>query len=110
MRHERPEKPTLKVVMQYRSGQSKIYEIENAGTMVDVHVSPRESSENAGDWLVQAHSSRASDAVVIAEWGATRAEALREVGRTWTAKAGVLGLPAFDWDAVATLLLSVRAI
>jgi hypothetical protein len=35
---------------------------------------------------------------------------LKEVSRQWTATGTNLGLPAFDWDAVTTLLSTVRAV
>ena len=104
----------LRVTMQYRSGNGKVYELENAGLMLNVHVSPFAPADAPADasseWLVEAHSSRAADAVVIAERAATRAEALREVGRRWAASADANKLPSFDWNAVESVLQSVRAL
>jgi hypothetical protein len=99
--------------MQYHSRNAMVYELETAGVMLDVHVSSEPSGASvdaAGQWLVGAQSSRDRDAVVISERAATRAEALRLVGQTWTACASSRNLPTFDWTAVEKVLLSVRAI
>jgi hypothetical protein len=99
-----------KVTMQYRSTHGRVYELESAGVMLDVHVTQQQASEKPGEWLVAAQSGRTADAVVIAETAITRTEALRKVGCAWVAQAPELGLPAFDWTAVTNALLSVRAI
>jgi hypothetical protein len=96
--------------MQYRSGAGKVFELESAGKMLDVHVTPREAPDSAGEWLVAAHDRRGGGAVVIAEWGATRSEALDKVSRTWVAQMGERNLNAFDWAAVTNTLLAIRAI
>jgi hypothetical protein len=74
-----------------------------------VRVCPRASPSDAGEWRVEAHAGR-RDAAVISQWGATRIEALREVGRVWGSSASAHGYPMFDWEAVAEALLAVRAI
>ena len=103
--------PLCKVTMQYRCGAGKVFELENAGgKMLDVHVTPRDATGGAGEWLVAAHDRRSGDAVVIAEWGATRSEALDKVSRTWVAQMSAQNLSAFDWTAVTNTLLAIRAI
>jgi hypothetical protein len=92
--------------MQYRSGAGKVFELESAGKMLDVHV----TSDDAGGWLVAAHDRRGTDAVVISESGATRGEALDKVSRTWVAQMSERNLNAFDWAAVTSTLLAIRAI
>jgi hypothetical protein len=47
---------------------------------------------------------------VITGWGSTRAEALSEAIRSWTAEAPALGLPVFDWKIVTDALTAVRAV
>ncbi len=98
--------------MQYRSGAGKVFELESAGKMLDVHVTPRgsEAASGAGEWLVAAHDRRGGGAVVISEWGATRSEALDKVSRTWVEKMSEQNLSAFDWVAVTSTLLAIRAI
>ena len=102
--------PLCKVTMQYRSGAGKVFELESAGKMLDVHVTPREIPGNAREWLVSAHDRRSGDAVVIAESGATRGEALDKVSRTWVAQMSEHNLTAFDWAAVTSTLQAIRAI
>ena len=96
--------------MQYRSGAGKVFELESAGKMLDVHVTPRQDVDGDGEWRVTAQDRRGGDAVVIAEWGATRSEALDKVSRAWVAQMRERNLTAFDWAAVSSTLLAIRAI
>jgi hypothetical protein len=110
---ERAEPNALRITMQYHSRKGMVYELEKAGITLDVHVAPEQTGESfdaTGQWLVGAQSSRDGDAVVITERAATRMEALRRVGQTWTACARERNLPLFDWSAVEKALLSVRAL
>lgn len=50
------------------------------------------------------------DGVVIADFAATKSEALGKVALLWAEREVELGLPVFDWAAVAAALLAVRAI
>jgi hypothetical protein len=96
--------------MQYRSGAGKVFELESAGKILDVHVIPGQAADNPGEWRVTAQDRRGGDATVIAEWGATRSEALDKVSRTWVAQMSERNLSAFDWAAVTNTLLAIRAI
>ncbi len=110
---ERAEPNALRITMQYHSGKGMVYELEKAGLTLDVRVALDQTGESfdvAAQWLVGAQSSRDLDAVVITERAATRMEALRLVGQTWTACARERNLPLFDWSAVEKVLLSVRAL
>jgi len=100
--------PLCKVTMQYRSGAGKVFELESAGQMLDVHVTPREDA--AGQWQVAAHDRRSAGAVVISESGATRSEALEKVSRAWAEQMTERNLTPFDWIAVTSTLQSIRAI
>ncbi len=96
--------------MQYRSGAGKVFELESAGKLLDVHVTPRQESDTAGEWRVTAQDRRGGDATVITEWGATRGEALEKVSRAWVEQMGARNLSAFDWVAVTQTLQAIRAI
>ena len=102
--------PLCKVTMQYRSGAGKVFELESAGKMLDVHVTPRQETDNDGEWRVTAQDRRGGDATVIAEWGATRGEALEKVSRAWVEQMSERNLSAFDWVAVTKTLQAIRAI
>ena len=102
--------PSCKVTMQYRSGAGKVFELESAGQMLDVHVTPCEGSDSADQWRVAAHDRRSAGAIVISESGATRAEALEKVSRSWVEQMRDRNLSAFDWIAVASTLHAIRAI
>jgi hypothetical protein len=96
--------------MQYRSGAGKVFELESAGRLLDVHVTPRQKSDNGGEWHVTAQDRRGGDATIIAEWGATRGEALEKVSRAWVEQMSARNLSPFDWVAVTKTLLAIRAI
>lgn len=102
--------PLCKVTMQYRSGAGKVFELESAGKLLDVHVSPRDESGAAGEWRVTAQDRRGGNATVITEWGATKGEALEKVSRTWVEQMSERNLSAFDWVAVTQTLQAIRAI
>jgi len=98
--------------MQYRSGAGKVFELESAGKMLDVHVTPDEASDaaSAAHWRVAAHDRRTEGAIVISETGATRGEALEKVSRAWAEQMNERNLTPFDWIAVTSTLQAIRAI
>ena len=102
--------PLCKVTMQYRSGAGKVFELESAGKLLDVHVTPRQEADPDGQWRVTAQDQRGGGATVISEWGATRGEALEKVSRTWVEQMSERNLSAFDWVAVTKTLQAIRAI
>ena len=103
-------KETLKITDQFRDRRGMVYDLKCEGIRLTVCVSPRENDMDLGDWRVEARATQGPEAEVVAEWGATRIEALRAVGRTWTSKPQANGLPTFDWEAVARVLTEVRAV
>ena len=105
-----PPEPLCKVTMQYREGAGKVFELESAGKLLDVRVTPRQEPENGGEWQVTAQDRRGGDAIVIGEWGATKGEALAKVSRAWAEQMTERNLGAFDWTAVTNTLLAIRAI
>ena len=102
--------PLCKVTMQYRSGAGKVFELESAGHLLDVRVTPREATGTASAWDVAAQDRRSAGAVVISECGATRGEALEKVSRTWVEQMTERNLTPFDWPAVTRTLQAIRAI
>jgi hypothetical protein len=99
-----------RVTSQYRSRDGFVYELESDGTVLTVHISRGAALDDSGDWRVAVHNGRGADVFVVAESAPTGTEALRRVGRSWAEKAFELRLPRFDWDAIAKVLLAVRAI
>ena len=87
-----------------------VYDLVAEGHRLTVSIFQRENPEEPGDWRIEARASRADEAIVVSQWGPSRGEALKSVGTSWTARAKADALPSFDWDAVAKLLESVRAI
>ena len=87
-----------------------VYDLSAEGHRLTVSIFQRENPQEPNDWRIEARASRADEAIVVAEWGKSRADALKSVGAAWTARALNDNLPNFDWEAVAKLLDSVRAI
>jgi hypothetical protein len=102
--------PPMRVVTQYRSRRTMVYELEFNGVVFDIHVTPRETDASPGDWCVEVRTSHAADAVSLLQWGPTRAEALAGLAREWGSQTVERRLPICDWEAVAQVLTAVKAI
>ena len=100
----------LRITQQFRSGRSMVYDLRGKAGRLTVRVSASQEDDIAAGWRIEASTSNAPEAVVVAEHGPTRADALREVGRSWLEKRAAHDLPLFDWDAVARAMTAVRAI
>lgn len=87
------------------------YGLECEGVYMTLVMSPRSSDSDPSDWRVEARAKRAlQEDVIEVEWGPTRIEALRAVGRTWDVNARTHGLRVFKWEDVARVLNEVRAL
>jgi hypothetical protein len=73
-------------------------------------LSPRENEADEADWCAEGRIGAEPHPRVLREWGATRTDALLELGRTWASREAADRLPTFDWDAVASELDAVRAL
>ena len=100
----------LKITNQFRSKNGFVYDFKLLETRMSLNISPRESDADEGDWRVDAQVRRSSDSVVITGWGATRADAVADVGRSWASKSSELQFPTYERDAVVKMLSQVRAL
>ena len=107
---EKADPDALKITNQFRSRNGFVYDLKCRGVRLTLNIGQRQNPSDPGEWCVDACVNAPPQATPIGAWGATRIDALREVGRLWAASAGDLGLPMFDWDAVATALSGVRAV
>jgi hypothetical protein len=100
------------ITNQFRSPTGMVYELKCSTSRLTIRTCPRSSPADAGEWCVEASARLAPKAepVALAEWGATRDDALRDVARAWQRSARQLGLPAIDWESVTEALTAVRAI
>ena len=81
---ERPVDPnTLRITNQFRSRDGMVYDMRGHGTHLTVVVTPSSNERDLGAWRVQART-HVADTPSIEEWGPTRIEAVRAVGRAWT--------------------------
>lgn len=103
-------KDALKITDQSRDRNGMVYDLKAEGNRLIVRIFPRENPQDENEWRIEARVSSAPEATVVTQWGATRADALREVGKVWVSLAPEQGLPTFDWDAVAVALNAVRAL
>jgi hypothetical protein len=107
---ERDEK-AVRITDQFRSGDAMVYDLRGTAGRLTLRVTGRGGDEGPPtEWRIEASTSTSPDAVVVAERGATRAEALRAVGRSWDEKRVARNLPSFDWESVARAMAAVRAI
>lgn len=105
------DKDALRITNQCRVTGGMTYGLKCEGVLLTLVVSPRASEHDEGEWRVEAKAKRATDEPFLAaEWGPTRIEALRAVGRAWDANVPRHGLGMFDWEAVARVLQEVRAV
>jgi hypothetical protein len=99
---------TLRITNQFHSKGSMVYDLREGGARLTVVVTQRASADDRDEWRVQARTGGQPDAPHVEEWGPTKIDALRAVGKTWESPAS--GLPRFDWEAVVRALLAVRAV
>jgi hypothetical protein len=101
----------LRITQQFRSGEAMVYDLRSRAGRLTLRVSGRGGDEGPPtEWRIEASTSTSPSAVAVAEWGPTRADALRAVGRSWGEKRLAGNLPVFDWESVARALSAVRAI
>jgi cold-inducible RNA-binding protein len=99
----------VKIAQQFREAKNMAYELDCAGTPLVVRVFPPESDES-DEWRIEASTSKAADAPVVAASSRVRTSALGEVAKSWRERADELALPTVDWDAIAISLTAVRGI
>jgi hypothetical protein len=110
MTSERDE-DAVRITQQFRSRDAMIYDLRGGAGRLTLRVTGRGGGAGPPtEWRIEASTSSSPDAVVVAELGATRAEALRAVGRSWNDKRLANNLPSFDWESVARAMAAVRAI
>ena len=105
------EEDAMRITQQFRARDAMVYDLRGSAGRLTLRITGR--AENDGpptEWRIEASTSSSPDAVVVAEGGATRAEALRSVGRSWNESRLAHNLPSFDWDSVARAMAAVRAI
>ena len=101
----------IRITQQFRSRDAMVYDLRGTAGRLTLRVTGSGGGEGPPTaWRIEASTSTSPDAVVVAERAATRAEALRAVGRSWNEKRLASNLPSFDWDSVARAMAAVRAI
>jgi hypothetical protein len=101
--------PAPKITTQYRSKLTMVYELESRGFGFEIRIS-RAGGDAEPAWHVEAHNGFGDEVIVLAAEGATASDALSAVARSWRATGGARGLVDLDWEAVARVLGSVRAL
>jgi hypothetical protein len=98
------------VVTQYHSAGEMVYELTTDDASLDIRVSSQALDSGERSWHVSAQPGRLPDAVQLSDFAPTKAEALGKVAALWVEREAELGLPRFDWKAVAAALAAVRGI
>ncbi len=110
MTSERDEE-SVRITQQFRARGAMVYDLRGSAGRLTLRVTGRGGGdEPPTEWRIEASTSSSPDAVVVAEAGTTRADALRAVGRSWNEKRVANNLPSFDWESVARARAAVRAI
>jgi hypothetical protein len=99
----------VKMTRQLRERCHVKYELDHDGTPLAIRMYPTDDGGGEAMWRVEATSSRAGDAIIMAS-AVTRTEALEQVGRSWREHEAPLHLPVFDWKAIVQFMAAVRAI
>jgi len=97
-----------KITVQYRTKRGKVYELQSSADALSLHFSLDAAPPGSGSWHIEAHSRGESSPPPVDGWGATPAEALKDVARAWNAQSPLHA--DFDWEAVAKELHGVRAL
>jgi hypothetical protein len=103
-------KHALKLTNQFRNGRGMVFAFRYNKEKLTLCLSPRENEMDAEDWCAEARTGPEPRPLIVREWGPTRADALRQLGRSWASRADADSLPVFDWEAVASELNAVRAL
>jgi hypothetical protein len=102
---------SIRITQQFRSREAMVYDLRGAAGRLTLRVTGTGGEDGPPtEWCIEAATSSNPDAVVVTERAATRAEALRAVGRTWDEKPLASNLPTIDWESVARAMAAVRAI
>ncbi|HEY1695235.1 MAG TPA: hypothetical protein VGG39_23870 [Polyangiaceae bacterium] len=105
------EEGAIRITQQFRSRDAMVYDLRGEAGRLTLRITgSRGEGEPTTEWLIEASTSTAADAVIVSERGATRAEVLQAVGRSWDRERATNHLPTFDWASVAKALAAVRAI
>lgn len=100
----------LRITNQFRSKTGFAYDLKQHEAKVTLNIAPSEGSPDAEAWRVDARVKLSSAIVTVSGSGATRADAIRAVGRSWISQPSAPQLPVFDWEAVILVLSAVRAV
>jgi hypothetical protein len=110
MKTPKTDERATRITDQFRSRGGMNYDLKCDGARLSLMVAPRANPDDPGEWRVEASSSQSPAVAPIIRWAASRGDAVRDVGVAWSAEGVLMGLPSFDWQAVAVALRAVRAI
>jgi hypothetical protein len=110
MTNERDEE-SIRITQQFRARDAMVYDLRGGAGRLTLRITGRGGGDGSPtEWRIEASTSSSPDTTDVSEEGATRAEALRAVGRSWNEKRLANNLPSFDWESVARAMAAVRAI
>jgi hypothetical protein len=110
VRGDADEAKRVKITNQFRTRTGISYDLKCDGARLTVCITQRRGPSDEGEWRVEARTKLIGEEASLESWGPTRRDALVGVGKEWASRSMELGLPSFDWDAVATALGEVKAL
>ena len=100
----------VRIVLQFRDKETRACDLDCAGHRLAIRVATENVEASADRYRIDARMSNTADAFVASAAAGTKLEALREVAKTWTERAPILGLAPIDWSGVERALTAVRAV
>jgi hypothetical protein len=97
----------LKISVQYRTREGKVFEFTDGTAILAVHIRRPEVSLPNGLWRTEARLGTAAGPSMAEGEGASAAEALEDLASIWRAQRPQL---AFDWNVVTRELRLVHAV
>jgi hypothetical protein len=108
---DEPKKTALQITNQFHSGGGMAYDLKCDGVRLTLLITQRTRADDPAEWRIEARGSLGADhRGSVVEWGASREDALRAIGRSWASATETTGLRVFDWEAVVVALRAVRAL
>ena len=111
MKPENDDEGAIRITQQFRSRDAMVYDLRGKAGRLTLRITGRGGDDGSPmEWRIEASTGGSADAVIVAEEAATRADALRAVGRSWNDRRIENNVPSFDWESIARAMAAVRAV
>lgn len=105
IRGDKPAKPRVNILQQYRDKASMTYDLDCMGLPLTLRISATDA-----ECMIEARSTAAADAIVAVGTGTTRAAALADVVRAWNEASSSGSERPLDGEDLLKAMREVRAV